>query len=76
MVSKIPWILCAFFAVLSIVGWSKVFDIERRKEINTETRKEIIREIISKNSMTTSQKDEVEVLDRLVPQSRLETNHE
>ncbi len=73
MASKIPWFLCTFFAVLSMIGWSKVFDIEKRKQINTETRKEIIREIISKKStLTISQKDEVEVLDKETLQTCME----
>jgi hypothetical protein len=46
--SKIPWFLTCVFALLSVVGWWKALQSIEKKGIDEVERKEIIREIISK----------------------------
>jgi hypothetical protein len=52
LMTKLPWLLTFILALLAIVGWMKALGQEKKKQIKIETRKEIIREIISQQHLT------------------------
>ena len=45
--TKLPWILTIVFAITTVVGWKKALAKDAKQQIQIETRKEIVKEIIS-----------------------------
>jgi mRNA-degrading endonuclease YafQ of YafQ-DinJ toxin-antitoxin module len=58
--SKLPWFLTAMLSIIAAFGWKKALAKDAKEQLQIETRKEIVREIISKQDLEfpTQSKDE------------------